>query len=241
MKYSLALTFYTLFILSCSSQKDANTIIQQAIKNAGGEKYENSTIDFDFRDHHYQVERSNGDWYMRRTKEDESKMTEDFYTQESFERRVNDSLVQVEDSMAYKYQESINSVIYFALLPYKLNDPAVKKKMLADESIEGNDYYKIEIRFEEEDGGVDYQDVFIYWLDKQDLSLDYLAYSFQTDGGGLRFRKAYNERIVGGIRFVDYINYKAAKENELNELAKKFESKELEELSRIELKNIKVN
>ena len=48
----------------------------------------------------------------------------------------------------------------------------------------------------------------MYWFNKETFKPDYLAYDFHTDGGGVRFRKAYNERYVDGIRFVDYENYK---------------------------------
>ena len=144
--------------------------------------------------------------------------------------------------MAFKYIESINSVIYFALLPYKLNDAAVQKERLGKEEIKGKVYFKIGVSFKKEGGGEDYQDLFIYWFDVQDYSLDYLAYSFQVNGGGMRFRKAYNERFVQGIRFVDYVNFKPkSNQVKLETLGQLFVKNELEELSKIELDNIKVN
>lgn len=178
---------------------------------------------------------------MRRIKEDSVEVIADTYTPNSFSRSINGSLVYPPDSMIFKYKESINSVFYFALLPYKLDDPAVIANRLENEKIGGKDYYKIKVRFKEEGGGEDFQDVFIYWFDAADYSLDYLAYSFQTNGGGLRFRKAYNERRIEDIHFVDYVNYKATKEMELESLAKRFEAGELKELSRIELENLMVS
>ena len=64
------------------------------------------------------------------------------------------------------------------------------------------------MRFTEEDGGKDFEDVFLYWFDEQTFSMDYLAYSYITDGGGVRFREAFNKSEIGGIVFQDYINYK---------------------------------
>jgi len=236
---NLFLPFVAMF-LSCHSGPSAEEIIQQSILSSGGDAYENSTIAFDFREHRYLVIRSKGEWEMRRIKRDSSNIQLDRYSSDNFGRFVNGKMVELPDSMIFKYKESINSVFYFALLPYKLDDVAVISKRLEDETIEGKAYYKIEIRFQEEGGGEDFQDVFIYWFDHSDYSLDYLAYSYETDGGGLRFRKAYNERVIEGIRFVDYVNYKAPKDMELESLAEKFEAVELEELSRIELENIKV-
>jgi methyltransferase-like protein len=61
----------------------------------------------------------------------------------SFSRTINDSLAKPADSMVFKYKESINSVFYFALLPYKLDDPAVIANRLPDEQIEGKKHYKM--------------------------------------------------------------------------------------------------
>lgn len=237
--YLLAAVLVSL-ISACVQKQDAAYLIKQSIEASGGERYTNSVIDFDFRDHHYQISRSPEEWTMLRIKADSGQQTVDTFSGKSFSRSINDSLVEPPDSMIFKYQESINSVFYFALLPFKLNDAAVIADRLPDEQIDGKMHYKIEIRFKEEGGGEDFQDVFIYWFDQQDYSLDYLAYSFQVNGGGLRFRKAYNERVIGGIRFVDYLNFKAPKEMAVENLAAQFEAGKLEELSRIELENIEV-
>lgn len=179
---------------------------------------------------------------MKRSFQDSSIFVEDTYSDTGFERKINGKSIEVVDSMAFKYIESINSVIYFALLPYKLNDSAVMKENLGQETVEGKKYHKIKVSFKKEGGGEDYQDQFIYWFDQQDYSLDYLAYSFQVNGGGMRFRKAYNERFAEGIRFVDYINYKpAADQAELASLAKLYQAAKLKELSKIKLEDVAVS
>ncbi|MDX1315190.1 MAG: deoxyribose-phosphate aldolase, partial [Eudoraea sp.] len=56
-----------------------------------------------------------------------------------------------------------------------------------------------------------------------------------------RFRKALNERYVGGIRFVDYLNYKPRSlDFRVYELDSLFLKKELELLSEIKLEEISV-
>ena len=83
----------------------------------------------------------------------------------------------------------------------------------------------------------------MYWVNTVTSKVDYLAYSYnEDDGKGLRFREAYNERYVKGIRFVDYNNYKP-KDNtsKLEELDKQFIDNKLELLSKIELKEVTVN
>ncbi len=69
-----------------------------------------------------------------------------------------------------------------------------------------------------------------------------MAYEFQVNGGGQRFRKAFNERKVGGIRFVDYQNYKNTQlDHHVHDIDKLYESGTLELLSEIRLEEITVN
>ena len=99
-------------------------------------------------------------------------------------------------------------------------------------------YDAIEITFNQQGGGKDYDDVFYYWINKQTQKVDYLAYSYHVNEGGIRFREAYNRRVVGGITFQDYINYEAPLGTPLKELPKLFEENKLKELSRIDMENI---
>ena len=97
--------------------------------------------------------------------------------------------------------------------------------------------------FNEKGGGEDFEDVFIYWINTDNFKADYIAYSYAEDDGlGLRFREAYNERFVNGIRFVDYNNYKPKDDEvQLVNLDNLFQKNELELLSVVKLKNITVN
>jgi len=65
----------------------------------------------------------------------------------------------------------------------------------------------------QEGGGDDFDDTYVYFFNKSTFKPDYLAYDFHVNGGGMRFREAYNERYVNGIRFVDYNNMKPIDEN----------------------------
>ena len=84
--------------------------------------------------------------------------------------------------------------------------------------------------------------MYYYWIHTESYKVEFLAYSFLVDGGGVRFREACNERYVNGIRFVDYRNFKpTSKSVELSELPELFETDQLSLVSKIELKNVKVN
>ena len=149
--------------------------------------------------------------------------------------------LQWSDTMAVKYRNSINSVHYFSVLPYGLNDKAVQKKLLPSSVVAGKDYYKIMITFSEDGGGEDFEDVFVYWIGKEDFLIDYLAYSFHTNGGGKRFRVLKEQCNIKGIRFVDYHNYKPIDlEIPLIDLDLAFDKKQLKKVSEIILENIEV-
>ena len=72
--------------------------------------------------------------------------------------------------------------------------------------------------------------------------MDYLAYSYnEADGMGMRFRVAYNERLVNGLRFVDYDNYKPNDSAAaLDSLGQAFNNNQLTLVSKIELNAIEV-
>ncbi len=228
-------------LLGCKSN-DAQYIIDRAIKVSGGSLIDSSSINFNFRDRHYIAKRNKGDFLYGRLTVNLTDSILDILTNAGFERFVNNSPVNTPDSMAVKYSSSVNSVHYFSILPYGLNDSAVNKNYLGKVTIKNKLYHKIKITFNEEGGGEDFEDEFIYWVDVKTFKVDYLAYSYaEDDGMGLRFREAYNERYIKGIRFVDYINFKPFDKNaRLLSLDSLYEAGGLKELSRIKLDQIKV-
>jgi len=217
---------------------NANQIINASIASHGGDHYKNAHFAFDFRKYHYEYHYDHGRYSYQRHAEDGA--TRDNLTNDGFTRTVNGELVDLTDKKRKSYSNSVNSVHYFAFLPFFLNDAAVNKNLLGTTTVKGKAYYKIQVTFDQEGGGDDYDDIYVYWIDKVDYSLDYLAYSFHVNGGGVRFRAAYNQRKVGGIVFQDYVNYKYEKETPVANLDTLYENDQLVELSRIELKNIRV-
>lgn len=222
---------------------DANQLINAAIQTSGGDKFESSIIDFDFRDKYYRAIRNEGHFQLERYTNDSLQTIKDVVINNGFRRFINNELVEVVDSIAVKYSASVNSVHYFSVLPYGLNAEAVIKLYLGKVKIHENDYHKIKVTFKQDGGGEDFEDVFVYWSNVKTNKIEYLAYSYNEDDGlGLRFREAYNERFVNGIRFVDYNNYKP-KNNSVSvlDLDRLFENNQLDLLSKIELKNVTVN
>jgi len=231
--------------LGCRNKNSDNiavqNIIDKSIEVSGGNLYRTSNISFTFREVGYELDNSTGKKILRRIINKDSTTILDILAHNNFQRYINGTAVIVADSMATKYSNSINSVHYFAYLPFGLNDKAVNKKLLGETQIGDSQYYKVEVTFDEKGGGEDFDDIYIYWINKETFKPDYLAYEFNIDGGGTRFREAFNERIINGIRFVDYNNYKAAANISVYELEALFKIKELELLSTIRLEDIDVN
>ena len=64
--------------------------------------------------------------------------------------------------------------------------------------------------------------------------MDYLAYLYHTDGGGMRFREAINPRRVNNMLIQDYINLKPEDEGiDIMTIDELYNQGELIELSRI--------
>jgi len=230
------------FIVGCGEDRIAQRIVDNAIRAHGGNNYRNLEMEFDFRDYHYRMKRHNGFFaYERIFTDTAGNFIEDKLTNDGFTRKINGQEIELNDERRNAFSNSVNSVFYFAQLPYGLNDAAVIKRLVGTSSIGGTEYQVVEVTFEEEGGGEDHSDVFYFWFREDKHYLDYMAYTYETEGGGVRFREAINPQVVNGIRFQDYRNYKPLDKNtRLSEMEQLFLNDELELLSEIELRNIEV-
>lgn len=183
------------------------TVVNQAIAAHGGDALKRTVVEFDFRDKHFKVTRDGGIFEYERTYTDSTGNVREILNNDGIFRDVNGQRVQLTEKDIARLATPLNSVPYFALLPFNLSDPAVQLSYLGESTLEGSPYHKIQVTFQQEGGGRDYEDRFIYWFHTEDLTMDYLAYGFHTDDGGTRFRKAVNVRTIGGVRIADYLNY----------------------------------
>ena len=250
----LAFLFLLIIIVSCKDSKTetsdvtnsemnltAQTIIDKAIEKACNGNCDHAEVSFTFRDKAYKSKRLEGAYILERITNDSTGIIRDELTNEGFTRSVNDIVLQLADTTALKLSNSVNSVHYFSQLPYGLNAPAVQKELIGVDTIKDQLYYEVRITFKKEGGGTDHDDEFMYWVHQKDFTVDYLAYSYAVEGGGIRFREAYNPRVIKGIRFVDYNNYKAEDlSTPLSELDNLFEAQALPLLSKIETENVEV-
>lgn len=210
-------------LYSCGiNQPSGNEIMDKAFARHGGEYLRNLEIDFKFRDYKYEAKIVDGEF--------------------EFQQRSPVGYNNVSSSGKSRNfsQSDTKSVFHFALLPYNINDKLAHKELMCTSKIKGEDYYKVEVTFDKNGGGADFEDVYVYWVHKENYTIDYLAYSFYINGGGVRFREAYNQREVNGVRFQDYINYTIDEDYPAQELDYAFQTGLLREISRIDLDDIEV-
>lgn len=232
-------------LFSCDmsgGKSEGEKIIEKSIEASGGENYENAEIEFTFRNRRYKSKR-NGDLFRleRFVKDSLGSTTHDILSNEGLRRFVNNKAVTVPDSMITRISDGVNSVHYFVQVPYILNAPAAIVELVGENEVEGEEYFEVKVTFRKEGGGTDHEDEFMYWIHKEDFTVDYLAYRFYTNDGGIRFRKALNPRIIEGVRFVDYTNHKTNDlSTPLRELDSLYEQGALEFVSNINTENIEV-
>ena len=241
-----------LLLVACSSPAEeqvikregmAYTMIDQAIAAHGGDRYERMVAQFTFRGTPFTIRQDGGLFTYKQVKVDSLGDTTTYHLDnDGFRKTVNDQPnEQWAEKEKARYGETTNSVIYFALLPFGLQSNAVIAEYLDSVNIKGNPYHKIQVTFREEGGGEDFEDVFLYWIHAKSHTMDYLAYEYHTNGGGMRFRDAYRVHTVNGIRWQDYINYKPKDASvSLHQLDSLFVAGALERLSTIDLEDIQV-
>lgn len=217
---------------------EAEKIIDATIEAHGGSLYDEASYSFVFRKKAYTFHNNKSEYTYTVKHAEKGNEISDVLENGKLTRTLNGTLTELSAKEYNKYKEALNSVIYFATLPHKLNDKAVQKKYMGTTIIKSVPYKVVEVTFGQEGGGKDFDDEFYYWINGTTNMIDYLAYSYATNGGGVRFRSAYNVREVEGIYFQDYINWKAAVGTPLEQLPSLYEEDKLKELSRILVEDI---
>lgn len=237
----LAILVVILAIQGCEMRTTAVQTVQDSVERHGGERFERMDLEFDFRGDAYRVVRADGRFlYERRYRQDGASIR-DWMANEGVGREVDGQTVELDASGRAALESTVNSVVYFALLPFRLLDPAAQHRELGELEIDGEPYRVVEVTFQEADGGRDWEDRFVYWFHRDDHTLDFMAYRFHTGEGGTRFRRAVNRRLVGGLLLQDWENLTA--DPAIEDIARYPEwlgSPELRLVSMIELEEVRV-
>ena len=230
-------------VIEAKGDRFAQEIVNKAIVAAGGPILDHAEVSFRFRVRDYIYKNNGGQFEYTRIYVDTSgTRTVDVLTNSGLTRSIDGKEAELDSTWTQRYSNSVNSVIYYAFLPYRLNDAAVIKTYQGAVDVNGRTYHQVHVAFQQEGGGVDYEDNYLFWFDTDDYSMDFFAYDYITDGGGVRFREAENSRIINGLTIQDYINYKPSADSiGLDRTMEAFQTNSLVELSRIQLENVKVS
>lgn len=231
------------FLCSCVTEKPtAESVLQNCLQAHGYQNFLNSQIDFDFRGKHYTLMRNGGDFrYIRRFRDSTGVVT-DILDNSGFQRLLSGEAHSLEQQEEKRLKNSLNSVAYFALLPFPLKDPAVNIRLLGETNIANERFFELEVTFREEGGGDDFEDRFVYWIRKKDYILTHFAYRFHVNGGGTRFRKAVYSRIENGVLLSDYRNYRSKTEMaDIADYEEAFADSQVKHVSDIKLENLVIS
>lgn len=193
-------------------------VVHDAIEAHGGDRFHELQLEFEFRGTPFHVLYDEGRFaFERRTTDAEGRTVVERMDNDATTRTVDGAPVTLLPQERAALETAVNSVVYFALLPWRLQDPAVRLRDLGAAELEGEPYRKIEVTFEPDGGGRDWEDQFVYWFHRDTHMLDFMAYRYHTGEGGSRFRRAVNRREVQGIVVQDYENFAA--EEDLDDVA----------------------
>ena len=220
----------------------ADSLLHRAVTAAGLTVLDSAAYTFRFRQHRYRYQNDRGRFTYERWISDTitGAVTRDVLTNDGLTRYVDGRPVTLTGKQDSAYASSVNSVIYFAFLPYALQAPAANLDYRGRREILGDSLHEIAVSFGREGGGNDFEDSFRYWFEPGTNALRYLAY-VEKDNKFPRFRRAVNARRVEGLLLVDYINYHTPGNTPtpVDSLADAFNRGDLPELSRINTEELR--
>jgi len=145
---------FTGFLLNeySNNGEDVQQIVNRAIDYHDGKKYERSIIRFDFRGQEFTIVRDRGNFRYTRIRQKDGQLIKEMLTNEGYRQWRAGKEQKLSQAEKTRFGNSVNSVVYFALLPYGLNDSAVVKRYLGMETVLGKDYDRVEVTFHKQGG-----------------------------------------------------------------------------------------
>ena len=233
-----------LVLAACQTRPEgAAGVVRDSIERHGGEVFDWIHIRWGFREVPFEVTRDDGRFRYQRTVQDSlGQAIVQVMENEGSWIEVNGERQDLDPQSRAQLEFDVNSVVYFGFLPFRLDDPVVQLADLGTGEVEGELYRKVEVTFEREGGGPNWEDRFVYWFHEGDHTLDYLAHLEAAEVETTRFRRAVNRREVGGLLVQDYENYTGDPEvGDLADYDLLFEAGSLRLLSMVEFDELEVD
>jgi len=224
-------------------------IVDRSIEHHGGARYEASRIELELCSANgcFAIEtRTEGGLFEHVvTGEDGMRVRA---TNDTVERWEGGRQVPVPPGEEARRRRFVSARVYFAFLPYRLNDPGVWKLDHGIVDWEGRPLHKVAVSFGSRAAGGDQgsetgqtSDEYMYWFDPETGEIVYFAYDFVGEPSGVRFRRAINLRRIGGILFFDQENLGLDGEGlDVTQIDPRFVAERLPRISVVELRDIRV-
>ncbi len=248
LKFSAALAIFVISGTSAAAPAEKVQrldIVDRAIELHGGELYEHSTTAlticsksgcFDLQ---VRIDGERFEYVVETAVKGSNRKVR--VTNETTERWNNGSSILLEGDDIQRARDFANARVYFPFLPYRLNDPSVFKQDLGLERWGDRDLAKVKVTFQA-GSSTDASDEYLYWFDPETARLEQFAYSFGSgEKAGVRFRRLFNYRRVGGILFTDQENLGAeAPGIQVDAVTPEFVEEGMRQVSTVELSDIRV-
>ena len=215
-------------------------IVDRAIEFHGGDAFESSTKRFRIcsKSGCFAVRSRIDGGRFEHTVEQPERGREVRITNDSVERWQDGEPVEVAGKDEQRWRDWVSQRVYFAFLPYALNDPSVYKQDLGLVDGEHGPLHLVKVSFEP-GTSTSASSEFLYWFEPDSGRMVQYAYSFD---GGVRLRRSFNERRVGGILVADSENWGVdGKGMSIDPLADPaYVERELEHISTVTLEDVEI-
>jgi hypothetical protein len=227
---------------------EALALLDRARAHHGSALLDEATVRFSFRGTPFVAERDGGRFRYSRTLTDaQGRTVEEVVDNDGAHRFVDGVEASLTPDGAAALTTAVNSVVYFALLPAPLADPAVRARLLTPDRVGGEDYDRVEVTFAQDGGGADYQDRYVYWLRQSDGQIGHYAYTYEVAPGdtaraatGTRFRVPIRTWREGGVVFQDWRNLSADSIGDLRHFGDLHDAGRVFEVSTVVLDSVRV-
>lgn len=232
-----------------SGDAEALALLDRARIHHGSARLAGATLRFTFRGVPFEAVHDGGRFRYSRTLTDSlGRTVEEVVDNEGAHRVVDGAEAPVDAAEAARITTAVNSVVYFARLPAPLADPAVRARLLTPDRVGGEDYDRVEVTFDREGGGADFDDRYVYWLRQSDGQIGHYAYTYAVTPGdtartatGSRFRVPIRSWREGGVLFQDWRNLSADSLDDLEGYGDLYDARRTFEVSEIVLDDVRLD
>lgn len=237
------LLLVVLGLVACASERpEGEALLRQARKAHGADRLEHATVEFALDGARFRVERDGERFAYARTWADRSGLVfRDVLTAEGLERTIDGRAVGLGEAARREAATALRAAVYLALLPFSLDGAAEEALVLTPDTLSGQAYERVALPLDRAAPGLDERGRLVLWIHPERHTVDYLAYRYAADGGGARFRAAYEPRTVEGVRFANHYEFSGdLLEVPVEGLGQFYERGELNFLGRVELDSVRV-